>query len=606
MLAESLIQATGFLALVTSAQAQSKSKCTPVNNTADSDVLKTWWHVTGEINPFHRVQDENVRQSHVYDIQVASASSPDRFFDSFVYESIPRNGNGKICKPDDLTSLCDVDDQIEIEVDIGVDMAWTQYLSTEDTIVRVTRREGGPVEASEVVIRPTTLDFDVEVDGDAVLITVPFHENGHRFSVEFNDNLWEYRIGDPGNMTNGHYVQNKNPNGARYVEEYDDELNPVMGVEPLNALLVFMSPFPADKYVPDLTRDTYTVPEGLVTDLTQVKESTLYFPPVYMAPGAYVKGAIQYHSHALDLRATGFGVLSGEQYVYQANTAQGYENVKSDNTSLKMWRGESAPGTRWTIHGLTTNAPPFNSMDFYGDDVTSFSVDASDYKQVGAFFGQTDGIQMYPGSHVRDVFYHVGDDGIKTYYSDVLCERMTVWKTNNAPMIQFGWYARDVDNVTVDAVQVVHTRYQTQQVFWPRGIAGSAVSYLDQESTRTANVSKTLSNYSVTNARCEGICPNLVGINPLNNIDMFLMKNIWIETLAPEITDVGKSTFRVFTDEEGNEVQLGAQSPGGIGLVIEDFYVGDEKISFENDNWRREQLGQIDFDEHWDGKWTLR
>ena len=628
MAGRSATKALGLLAaLSTGVMARCQNNNNNNNNTADSDVLKTWWHSTGEINPTGRVRDENVRQSHVYHIQVAASSSPDDLFDSFAYESIPRNGNGNICKPDDPTSFCDVDDQIGIEADIGVDMAWTQYLAAEDTIVRITRSEEfGPIDAGDVVIRPTTLGFDVQTedDGNAVLITVPFHENGHRFSVEFKDNLWEYRNAGPG--LHSHYVQNQNPDGVDYVSEYDDSM-PVVGVEPLNALLIFMSPFPDAKYIPDLTTDTHTVPQGLVTDLTTVTASTLYFPPgvywltgsnhailsssitwVYMAPGAYVKGAIQYESHELDLRATGFGVLSGEQYVYQANTAQGYENVKSDNTSLKMWRGESAVGTRWTIHGLTTNAPPFNSMDFYGDDLASFSVDASDYKQVGAFFGQTDGIQMYPGSHVRDVFYHVGDDGIKTYYSNVLCERMTVWKTNNAPIVQFGWYARDVSNVTVDGVQVIHTRYITQEIFWPRGMLGSAVSYLDQESTSTADVTKSLSDYRVTNARCEGICPNLVGINPLNNIDGLLLSNISIEELAPRTTEVGQSRFRVFTDAvHGNKtVALGDNSPDKLGLIIEDYYVGGEKVSFEKDNWQSDKLGQIDFDPHWKGRWTIR
>ena len=593
------------------------------NTTADSDVLKTWWQPTGEINPTGRVRDENVRQSHVYNIQVASASDPDTFYNSFVYETIPRNGNGNICKPDDLTSFCDVDDQVSIELDIGADMAWTQYLSSEDTVVKITRSEGGAVDAGDIVVRPTNLDFDIRTEGDDVYITVPFNEHGSRFSVEFKDNLWEYRNDGPGRYRN--YVQNVNPDGDWYVPEFNDSM-PIVGVEPINALLVFMSPFPDDKYVPDLTKNTHTVPVGLVKDLTTVNASTLYFPPgvywltgsnhailsesvtwVYIAPGAYVKGAFQYESHELDLRATGFGVVSGEQYVYQANTAQNYENVKSDNTSLKMWRGESEPGTRWTMHGLTTNSPPFNSMDFYGD-MESFSVDVSDYKQVGAFFGQTDGIQMYPYSHVRDVFYHVGDDGIKTYYSNVRCERMTVWKTNNAPIVQFGWYSRDVSNVTVDQVDVLHTRYNSQRTRWPRGIVASAVSYLEENSTSTADVTKHLSDYSVSNVRCEGICPNLVGVNPLNNIDTFRFANISMERLADRTTDVGQSTFRVFTDRNhGNRtVMLGDNSPDKLGLVIEDFYVAGEKISFENDNWRSDQLGQIDFDPFYDGRWTLR
>lgn len=595
-----------------------------VNSTADSDVLKTWWHSTGEINPKHRVQNENVRQSHLYSIQVATASHPTQFYDTFVYESIPRNGNGPICKPDDLTSICDVDDQISIEDDIGVDMAWTQYLAQKDTIVRVTRHDDGSVDPSNIKIRPTTLGFKVKSDGKAALIHVPFSKRGHRFSIEFQDNLWEYRNAAPG--IHSYYVQNKVPSGTNYVPEYNDSM-PIVGVEPLNALLVFMSPFPDSKYIPNLKKNTYKVPQGLVTDLTQVKESTLYFPPgvywltgskhailsksitwVYLAPGAYVKGAFQYESDSLDLRATGFGVVSGEQYVYQANTAKGYTNVKSDDTSLKMWRGHSAPGTKWTIHGLTTNTPPFNSMDFYGPDLEAFSVDASDYKQVGAFFGQTDGIQMYPGSHVRDVFYHVGDDCIKTYYSNVLVEGVTVWKTNNAPIVQFGWYSRNVSNVTIDNVDVIHTRYNTQEVKWPRGMVGSAVSYLDQESTSTADINKYLSNYKMTNSRCEGICPNLVGINPQQNIDTMLFKNIWIEQFGDRTTEVGQSTMRVFTDaKNGNKaIELGSQSPDNLGLIIEDFYVGDEKVSFENDNWQHDKLGQLNIDAHWWGRWIVR
>lgn len=601
------------------------------NSTADSEHLKTWWQPTGEINPKGRVQDGNVRQSHVYSIQIATASLSSQFYDSFVYESIPRNGNGPICKPDDLTSICDVDDQISIETDIGADMAWTQYLTSADTIVRVTRHDGGSVEAGNVVIRPTTLRFDVQTEegGGAVLIRVPFHENGHRFSVEFQDNLWEYRNAEKG--LHSHYVQNVKPDGTNYVPEFTDDM-PIVGVEPLNALLVFVSPFPDAKYVPPnleggSAAGVYNVPEGLVKDLTGVEASTLYFPPgvywftgsnhailsptvtwVYLAPGAYVKGAFQYESQETDLRATGFGIVSGEQYVYQANTAQGYENVKSDDTSLKMWRGHSAPGTRWTVHGLTTNTPPFNSMDFYGDDMTLFSVDASDYKQVGAFFGQTDGIQMYPGSHVRDVFYHVGDDGIKTYYSDVLVERMTVWKTSNAPIIQFGWYPRNVSNVTVDQVQVIHTRYSTQEVKWPRGMLGSAVSYTDQESTATADSTKHLRDYRLTNSRCEGVCPNLIGVNPMQNIDTMLLRNISIEQFGDRSTEVGQSRFRVFTDAARGDVPvtLGADSPDGLGLIIEDYYVGEEKISFEADNWQHDRLGQLDIDAHWEGRWTVR
>lgn len=330
------------------------------SNTANSTNLQTWWHDTAEINTKTAVKDDNVRQSHLFNVQVAAPSAPTRFYDSFAYESIPRNGNGNICTPGS-TTLCNVDDQISIEEDIGVTMSWSQYLTNEDSIVRITRTDGGSTAADNVVIRPETLGFDMEQDGDALLIKVPFSQNGYRFSVEFQDDLWEYRIAAP--ELNSYYIQNKNASGTNYVPSYSDTDNPIVGVEPLNALLIFVSPFPSSEYVPNDEANTHRVTLGLVTGLDQVDKSILYFGPgvyymtgsahaklsssvswVYLAPGAYVKGAIEYTSSALDLRATGFGVLSGEQYVYQANTAEGYTNVKSDDTSLKMWRGESADG----------------------------------------------------------------------------------------------------------------------------------------------------------------------------------------------------------------------------------------------------------------------
>jgi hypothetical protein len=101
-----------------------------VNNTASLATLKTWWQPTGEINTKTPVQNGNVRQSHLYTVQVATAANSASYYDSFVYETIPRNGNGKICTPGDLTSLCDTDDQITIEPDVGITMAWTRKNSS--------------------------------------------------------------------------------------------------------------------------------------------------------------------------------------------------------------------------------------------------------------------------------------------------------------------------------------------------------------------------------------------------------------------------------------------------------------------------------------------
>jgi hypothetical protein len=591
------------------------------NTTANLSDLVTWWHETGEINTETPVQNGNVRQSHLYSVEVSTGSST-TYYDSFVYETIPRNGNGQICIPGDLSSICtDIDDQVSIEPSVGITMAWTQFLYSTAVTIKVSRLNGAAIADSSIILRPSNLEYDISYNGSYALIMVPYNPNGVRFSVEFQDDLWTYRKAADGD----YYVQDVDPTGYQYVSEYTDSMA-VVGIEPKNALLIFASPFAASDLVPNDPGDTYNVPTGRVTGLNTTTKSIVSFGPgvyyctgtdfanlsssvtwVYFAPGSYVKGAVQYNSNAASLLATGFGVLSGEQYVYQANFANGFQNVASNADSLHMWSGYTdADGMKWTLHGVTMNAPPFNSMDFYGN-LDSFTVEAWDYKQVGAYFGQTDGIEMYPGSHVHDIFYHAGDDTIKTYYSNVLAERIIVWKTLNAPIIQFGWYPRNLTNITVDSVDVIHSRYINQDAMYPRALIGSAVNYLDVDSTSDASIDAYISHYTVSNWRSEGLSPGLIGINPLSNIDTFLVENIWIEELAPNSTLVDMSTFTIMTDStNGNApVMLGSKSPNNLGLTIKNYTVGSTLVSFAANNWDSYDLGCLDIDGSYEGKWTV-
>ena len=60
----------------------------------------TWWHDSGEINTYTPVQPGNVRQSRKYSVQVSKSGAND-WYNSFAYEAIPRNGNGRIYAPTD-------------------------------------------------------------------------------------------------------------------------------------------------------------------------------------------------------------------------------------------------------------------------------------------------------------------------------------------------------------------------------------------------------------------------------------------------------------------------------------------------------------------------
>jgi len=400
------------------------TRATSSNNTISNLKLHTWWHDSGEITQ-SPVQPASVRQSHLYSIQVAN-SVEQTYYDSFIYETIPRNGQGNILIPNDPTSTTTANDGITIEETIGMTMSWTSFLYSADAWVKVHRLDGFSIESNSFVIRPTNLNFTTSTANGDLFILVPYDQgSGTKFSVEFNDNLYEFHDGcsDPSCS----YVQDSTADGPYYVDEIDDNSMPLMAVEPLDSLLVFASPFEDSSLIPDETSENVlVVDEGRITGLNTTEANTIIFKPgvyyatatdylnlsatvdwLYFAPGAYVKGAVEFHTTSSLIKTTGHGVLSGEQYVYQADPTYGFQNHNVNGSPLRMWKGTVPDGqqTTWIVDGPTVNSPPFNSMDWYGD-ISAFSVMCTDYKQVGAFFGQTDGMQAYPGSVYQDIFYH--------------------------------------------------------------------------------------------------------------------------------------------------------------------------------------------------------
>jgi hypothetical protein len=581
-----------------------------LNNTVDNQWLHTWWHSTGEINTQTSVQPGNVRQSHVYDVQVASHRDGP-YYDSFVYETIPRNGQGNIIDPTDPTSFSNEDDGITIEPSVNVTMAWTSFEYGADAWVKVTRRNSTTLH-TPVIIRPRSLKYTVFNLKTSIVIHIPYspETSGTRFSVEFADDLYTYR--DACSSEGCGFVQRDNPWGYSYVKEYTSQ-NPIMGVEPRNALLIFASPFLNSNLIPDASASTTYSPEpGFVSGLDKTNATTIFFKPgvyyfsgiahanlsssvnwVHLSAGAYVKGAIEYSSNSTNLLATGHGVLSGEQYVYQADPQQKYKNSKSQSDTLRMWSGVSHTNTlqTFTLVGPTINSPPFNSMDFTGD-LSSLTLHASDYKQVGAFFAQTDGLENYPQSQVHDVFYHSNDDTIKAYYSHTRISRITVWKATTAPTIQFGWAPRNLTNTTVSHVSIIHSRYSSNSSH-PCIIGANQVYTYPESDTHTADTSSSLSNITFSNIISEGISGSLFQIVPLQNIHGLRIENVSVDTFSPleapqsdsdsDSSSGGggikeqsvTSVLPVWWDKSGEKVVV-------QGFVVSDFHVNGSRVTREN------------------------
>lgn len=574
--------------------------------------LNTWWHDKHAINTNGRVAPDEVRRSRRYNVSVSPAGRED-FQDSFVYETIPRNGNGQMYDPahpdGEQYDLAD-GDGISVEIDEGINMAWTQFEYDEDVDVRIVSTDGsslGP--ASNVIVRPTHIQYDIESpQTDTVIIRVLYNTSGSRFSVEFQDDLYAYRSDGDGYISEGGLIVSE---------------------EPRNALLVFASPFIDDSLIPTKTSsDTQVFTPGKLTEDAFGSQPTLYFEAgvywmeengtfgtsriklspsthyVYLEPGTYIKGALEYTTSNDNFYTIGHGVLSGEHYTYQANTIKNYVADKDDRYSLRMiWHQSVLDSQTYHCVGLTLNSPPFNSMDLQPKDHTPHEEDnkvsshISDYKQVGAFYFQTDGTQMYRGT-VRDAFWHINDDAIKLYHSGADIDGIVIWKARNNAVIQVGWKSRDVEDVTVRNVRLIHNRWVAPDAYVPSAILGSSPFY---DSAPEVDALKTM-NLFLTDFTCEGRCAALLTIAPLQNFNV-TMRNIHFESIfEDDKIALGRSAVGMNISERVNNYIPG-QEKLTMGLHIQNWTIGGAKVDMTN--WEADQLGQLDIHPDFYGDWTI-
>ncbi|KAM0331402.1 hypothetical protein ACHAQA_003075 [Verticillium albo-atrum] len=501
-------------------------------------------------------------------------------------------------------------DGITIEADEGINMAWSQFQYSRDVDVRIVSTDGsalGP--ASNVIIRPAGLGFaSSSPRPDTILIRIPFRESGARFSVEFRDNLYTYRS-----------------DGTAYVKEG----GVVVSQEPKDALLLFASPpLPKDAIPSKTSPDVQVMSPGRMTQDSFESKPTIVFEAgvywmekngvlgkdhiklhpsthyVYFEPGAYIKAAFEYTTTNPNFHTIGYAVVSGEHYAYMANTVKDYTAVKDDRYSLRMfWHQSVMDNQTWHCIGPTLNSPPFNTMDLHPLNHTAHEEDNKvkaqihDYKQVGAFYFQTDGTQMYDGT-VRDVFWHVNDDAIKLYHSGAQLQGLTIWKARNNAIIQMGWKPRNVNSVSVSKVRIIHNRWIQANAYVPSAILGASPFYADPKEIDT---SRTMS-LSIDDVVCEGVCAALAIIAPLQNLDLRI-SNVHFESLHDDATvRLGRSVVGMDAGKDMNNFVPG-QGNLTVGIHIRNWTIGGQRVDASNSG--ENQLGQLKIHPMYDGDWSI-
>jgi hypothetical protein len=588
----------------------------PVPSTADSAFLKTWWHDNAELNRYTPVADTHVRRSGVYDVKVATGAYPQAFHDSFVYMSVPRGGREKW--------EYSTDDGAEFAKRADLTMSWSSFLYDADVWVQVELKDGSTLSSTgDVVVRPTTLQFEKQLVNDRTLrIRVPYSPKGYRFSVEFNNQLFTAY------------------NGAGDELSTDAAKGPVVHTEPRNALLIFAEPMvsgaDAERLVPrvDSGQSIHYPAPGEVSQLHTVTEEVIYFRPgtyfmpwnyhaqlpanvkwVYLAPGAYVKGALQFKKGPQHFKVTGFGVLSGEKYVYEADTANGYRHRASGSSDchgscVKLlqfhadFTAQNPPvcsQLSLDLHGITLAEPPYHSFVAYGDCLGMFRMQVAQLKQVGGWYWQTDGVELYKGGSMKNAFIHSNDDVLKLYHDRVRIEDIVVWKGENGPVIQWGWTPRNIHDVKVSNVDVIHNRMR-----WNNHntcIINSARHYANTGSTTMGDPDTRVGKLLLENIRSEGENLCAMRLYALSNWSSIHIKNLWLEKLNGLCKDAQASHFQVLSNRYKEPVVIGNERTEGDGLRLENYTVAGERISDSKGNWGHDKPGRLNFDvslwDHW-------
>jgi hypothetical protein len=572
-----------------------------VNLATDNASLQTWWHKDRALKADKPLPDNAVRQSPFYDVRVATAAAPAHQYSAFTYLSIPRGGMGK--------AGYDGLDGAEFAAKAKLTMSWASFLYSEDAWVLIKLKDGHTIRSiDEVAIRPSTLDFEKElVNENTIRVRVPYSPNGYRFSVEFQHQL---------------YTAYNDMSGWSG-ELNDQAVGRNIHTEPRNAMLVFAEPMLNEeqtrRLVPTAADGSIHYPaEGLVDKLDAVSEEIIYFKPgvyymggnrharlpanvkwVYLAPGAYVKGAFEFvHDNQPAYKVTGYGVISGEQYVYEPDTNNGYQHRTAPDchgSCVKLLRLASSPQQQTLdLQGVTFANPPYHSFVVYGWEET-MEMRVEGLKQVGGWYWQTDGIELYSNGSMKNTFFHANDDVLKMYHNNTKVENTVIWKNENGPVIQWGWSPRNLQNVHVKDTYVIHNKMYWKDVKSNTCVLNAAPSWSDRDAP--PNPGTTVSNLYFENIHVEGTANCALRLYALSNTESVHIKNLQIDSWNGLDAWSQQSHFKRLSDR----LSIGNESWNSRGLKLENYTVGGIRVSKWNDTWRDSATGRLNFDgELWD------
>ncbi|MFF8478916.1 hypothetical protein [Streptomyces sp. NPDC015414] len=199
---------------------------------------------------------------------------------------------------------------------------------------------------------------------------------------------------------------------------------------------------------------------------------------VHLAPGAYVRGAID--SATTDkasqqgFTVTGWGVLSGEQFPWRADKRTGGTTACSYDCWQYTVKMVQMGTDKFQLHDITVvNAPHWVVTGYRDDQITAAADDESTFsgtvagiKVLGNWHWNGDGIAALPGTTVQNCFVSAFDDAFKLYGSHATVRDNTLWQMDNGAAFQLGWYGKTITDVRASRNTLLHAEWTGTNANW--------------------------------------------------------------------------------------------------------------------------------------------
>lgn len=156
---------------------------------------------------------------------------------------------------------------------------------------------------------------------------------------------------------------------------------------------------------------------------------------VYLAGGAYVKGAIKSGLKHDGLIIRGRGILSSEIFPKIYNNQRNIVPDWKDLNPHNIYLGD-ASGTDILVEGITLIDGPM-----YALIVRQKNSVVRNVKCMGWYYN-TDGVSMGDNGLIEDCFFRCNDDAVKVYNTGAVIRRCVFWQNDNGAPFQISWNLR--------------------------------------------------------------------------------------------------------------------------------------------------------------------